>query len=172
MLSLSPLEQWHQRLAHCSPLTIKDMATRNLVDGLKISKEETNGKCIDCILGHQTHRPFDGETEKSLPPLDLISFDLWGPSCVQSIGGKLYLMIIVDGGTSFKFGAYLSDKLDTTTLAVFDVFCTKAENLTGRKIHRLREQMGLLTQGPGGSVTRDMASPMNSLRLTPHPRMD
>ena len=31
------LEQWHRRLTHCSPLTIKDMASKNLVDGLTIS---------------------------------------------------------------------------------------------------------------------------------------
>ena len=140
MSSLSqstPLKQWHRRLMHCSPLIIKDMAAKNLVDGLKISNEEVNGKCEDCILRHQTQCPFDGETDKTLPPLDLISFDLWGP-CIQSIGGKIYLMIIVDGGSSYKFGAYLSDKLDTTTLATFDAFHTKSETLTGKKVHRLR----------------------------------
>ena len=37
MLSLSKptsLEQWHRRLAHCSPLTIQEMAKNGLVDGL------------------------------------------------------------------------------------------------------------------------------------------
>jgi transposase InsO family protein len=115
-----------------------DMATRNLVDGLDISKGEIHGKCEDCILRRQTHRPFDGEIEKNLPPLEFVSFDLWGPSRVQSIRGKIYLMIIVDGGTSYKFGAYLSDKLDTTTLLAFEAFRTKSEGLTGRKIRRLR----------------------------------
>jgi len=40
MVSLSspvPLEQWHRRLAHCSPLTIAEMSKANLVDGLKVS---------------------------------------------------------------------------------------------------------------------------------------
>jgi hypothetical protein len=141
MASLSKptlLEQWHRRLTHCSPLTIKEMAAKNLVDGLVISGDETHGKCEDCILGRQTRRPFDGETDKDLLPLDLVSFDLWGPSRVQSIGGKIYLMIIVDGGTSYKFGAYLSDKLDTTTLAVFEAFRTRSETVTGRKVRRLR----------------------------------
>jgi hypothetical protein len=110
MTSLSQpvsLEQWHRRFAHCSPSTIKDMASKTLVDGLKITGEDVSGKCEDCILGRQTRRPFDGETEKDILPLDLVAFDLWGPSRVQSIGGKLYLMIIIDAGTSFKHGAYL-----------------------------------------------------------------
>jgi hypothetical protein len=141
MTSLSKptsLEQWHRRLTHCSPLTIQEMARNNLVDGLIISETTVNGKCEDCILGRQTRRPFDGETEKDLEPLDLVAFDLWGPSRVQSAGGKVYLMIIVDGGCSYKYGVYLSDKSDATTILAFDNFRIKAETLTGRKIRRLR----------------------------------
>ena len=70
------LEQWHRCLAHCSPLTIKTMANDKLVDGLVFSATELNGKCKDCVMGRQTHRPFDGETEKNLHPLELVSFDL------------------------------------------------------------------------------------------------
>src|ERR1700678_2871704 len=57
---------------------------------------------------------------------------------IQSIGGKLYLMIIVDAGTSFEHRAYLPDKLDSTILAVFEVFCAKLEALTGRKTCHLQ----------------------------------
>ena len=89
-------------------------------------------------MGRQTRRPFDGETVKDLKPLDLVMFDLWGPSCVQSAGGKTYLMIIVNGETSYKYGVYLSDKSDTTTISAFDGFRIKAETLTGRKIRWMR----------------------------------
>ena len=132
------LEQWHRRMAHCSPLTIKDMSTTNLVDGLILSDTTINGKCEDCIMGRQARRPFDGESEKASKPLDLVSFDLWGPSRTKSSGGKIYLMIIVDAGTSYKYGAYLADKADATTLAAFEIFHTQAEILTGRKLQRLR----------------------------------
>ena len=132
------LEQWHRRFAHCSPLTIRDMAANDMVDGLKLVGDTLDGKCEDCIMGRQTHRPFDGETEKNLASLDLVSFDLWGPSRTQSVGGKLYLMVVVDAGTSYKYGAYLEDKSDATTLLAFEVFRTNAEVATGRKIRRLR----------------------------------
>jgi len=91
MASLSQpvsLEQWHRRLTHCSPLTITEMKNRNLVDGLNISGNDLCEKCEDCIIGRQTQRPFDGKTEKTLDPLELVSFDLWGPSRVQSAGGE------------------------------------------------------------------------------------
>ena len=86
-------------------------------------------------MGHQTCRPFNKETETVLDPLELVSFDLWGPSCTQSAGGKVYLMIIVDAGTSYKHGAYLADKSNSTTLAAFETFCTQAEKMTGCPIH-------------------------------------
>ena len=98
------------------------MAKHNLVDGLHISGGELTGKCEDCILGRQTHHPFNGTTEKDLPPLNLLSFDLWGLSRVQSIGGKVFLMIIVDAGTAFKYGAYLEHKSDATTMEALDIF--------------------------------------------------
>jgi GAG-pre-integrase domain len=132
------LEQWHQRLTHCSPLTIREMASNNMVDGLKISDDDLKGKCKDCIMGRQTHHPFDGETEKNLDPLNLVSFNLWEPSRTQSAGGKVYLIIIVDAGTSHKHGAYLADKSDSSTLEAFDIFRSQAETTTGRKICRLQ----------------------------------
>ena len=137
MVSLSQptsLEQWHRRLTHCSPLTILNMAEGNLVDDLKISEMSIDGKCEDCILGCQTRRPFDGSTKKDIGLLDLVSFDLWGPSRTQSAGGKTYLMLVIDAGTSFKYGTYLSDKSDATILSSFEVFRAKAETLTGKKI--------------------------------------
>jgi len=131
------LEQWHRRFTPCSPTTIQGMADCNLVDGLNISGKDLHGKCEDCILGRQTQRPFDDKTDAGLEVLELVSFDLWGPSRVQSAGEKVYFMPIVDAGSSYKHGAYLPDKSDSSTIAAFDTFRAKAESLTGKKIRRL-----------------------------------
>ena len=170
MTSLSQptsLEQWHRRLAHCSPSTIKEMVNGNLVDGLKVSGTALTGKCEDCIMGRQTRRPFDGETAKNLIPLELVSFDLWGPSRTQSVGGKVYLMIIVDAGTSYKYGAYLADKSDSTTLAAFETFRAHAESLTGQKIRRLRtdgafESAAWKEYCQQHSITQEFTAPYSS----------
>ena len=126
------LEQWHCRFSHCSPSTIEEISKGNLIDGLEISGTDLWGKCEDCVLGHQTCQPFDGMTETKLHPLELVSFNLWGPSRVQSGGGKTYFMPIVDAGTSYKYGAYLSNKSDSSTIAAFDDFRVKAESMTGQ----------------------------------------
>ena len=109
-----------------------------MVNGLKISSNNLSGKCENCIVGCQACHPFDGETERDLEPLDLVSFDLLGPSCTQSAGGKVYLMAIINAGTSYKQGAYLEDKSDSMTIAAFQGFCVQAEMAMGRKICRLR----------------------------------
>jgi hypothetical protein len=113
------------------------MVNNNLVGGLKISETTVNDKCESCILGHQTHHPFDGKTERDLAPLDLVAFDLWRPSHLQSAGGKTYMMVIVDAETFYKHGVCLPNKSDATTIPAFNNFCTRAEMMTGRKIHQL-----------------------------------
>lgn len=46
-------------------------------------------------------------------------------------------MIIVDAGSSYKYGAFLTDKSDSTVLEAFRIFRNRAETLTGWKIRRL-----------------------------------
>ena len=48
------------------------------------------------------------------------------------------MMVIVDGGSSYEYGAYLPDKSNATTISTFDTFHTKAETLTRKKVHQLR----------------------------------
>jgi len=50
-------------------------------------------------------------------------------------------MPVVDGGSSYKYGAYLSDTSDSSTIAAFDEFHVKAESLSGRKVHRIRTDL-------------------------------
>ena len=64
------------------------MANNNMVDDLKLNDTELNGKCEDCIKGCHTCHLFDGETDKKLELLALVSFDLWGLSHVPLARGK------------------------------------------------------------------------------------
>lgn len=79
------LEQWHRCLTHCSPSLILEMVSGNLVNSLDVTSNSLQGNCEDYILGCQTRQPFDGTTKPSLDPLELVS---WGPSRVQSRGGR------------------------------------------------------------------------------------
>lgn len=138
--SPAPLHQWHRRFVHASPEMITAMEKADLVDGLKgaITDYNIEGKCEDCILARQTRRPFDVPTNPNVRPLELVAIDLWGPSRTQSVGGKVYMMNIVDSGTSFKHAVFLGDKSDDTTLKAFEEYRVMAENQTGQKIKALR----------------------------------
>ena len=76
-------------------------------------------------------------------------------------------MIIIDAGSSFKYGAYLTDKSDTTTLAAFDIFRTRTEAIVGRKIRRLRSDGAFETTAwkdycqPLG-ITQEFSAPYSS----------
>ncbi len=54
------------------------------------------------------------------------------------MGGEIYFMPIVDGGTSYKYVAYLPDKSDSSTIAAFDGFHVEAETISRYKICHLR----------------------------------
>jgi len=67
--------------------------------------------------------------------------NLWILWNIQPMGTILNPIIFgqdLDAGTSYKYGAYLADKLDTTTLAAFTVFQAQVETATGHKIRRIQ----------------------------------
>jgi hypothetical protein len=47
-------------------------------------------------------------------------------------------MAVIDGGMSYKYGAYLADKSDSSTIPAFDQFQVTAKSLSGGKIRCLR----------------------------------
>ncbi len=54
------IENWHRRFCHFGTRSIKDMSSKDLVDGLDITPDkELLGSCEDCIFGKQTSRPYD-----------------------------------------------------------------------------------------------------------------
>jgi hypothetical protein len=64
------IDQWHRRFCHFGKRTIKEMASKNLVDGLQIVVGKENlGMCEDCIYGKQTSRPYD---ERVVPEKDVL----------------------------------------------------------------------------------------------------
>ena len=76
-------------------------------------------------------------------------------------------MIIIDAGSSYKYGAFLADKSDSTTLEAFETFKNKVETLTNRKIRRLRTD-GAFTSGIWGEfykrhgLTHEQSAPYSS----------
>ena len=137
------LDTWHRCLGHAGMSTIKELLRKELVDGLIIEEDgNAPGKCEDCILGKHAAWLYDKEVEPKDEVLEHIHVDLWGPASVKSVGGALYLMVLVDGGSSMKFGYPLSHKTADLTLQVFTEFHLEAECMTEKKLQRVRVDLG------------------------------
>ncbi|EDR06651.1 retrovirus-related pol polyprotein [Laccaria bicolor S238N-H82] len=137
------LDTWHRRLGHAGVHSITDMARRGLVDGLNVLGDvKLDGKCEDCIYGKQTARPYDGAVEPETEVLEWVYGDLWGPARVRSVGGAVYMFVLNDGGSSYRVGYFLTSKSGDATLDAFSEYHTRSERETGKKLIRLRVDMG------------------------------
>ncbi|KAJ3492188.1 hypothetical protein NLJ89_g11264 [Agrocybe chaxingu] len=137
------IDTWHRRFSHAGTSLIVDMARKNLVDGLNITEgEKAPGMCEDCIYGKQMARPYDEDYEPESETLALVHVDLWGPARVRSTGGAKYLMILTDDASSFRKPYFLSDKSGDATLQAIKEYRAESERQTGKKLKKLRFDMG------------------------------
>jgi len=119
------------------------MMTDNLVDGLNICGElSIGGLCEDCIFGKHTAHPYNDNKSREKEVLKRVYIDIWGPSQVQSAGGALYFMIILDGFSSYRTVTFLKSKSVEITLKVFKGFQAEAERQTGKRLKRVWLDMG------------------------------
>ncbi|RDB17165.1 Retrovirus-related Pol polyprotein from transposon TNT 1-94 [Hypsizygus marmoreus] len=137
------IDTWHRRLGHIGYASILKMVKGELVDGLDVtSLKQGLGMCEDCIMGKHSRRPFDGGQTKETKVLERVYIDLWGPARVQSTGGKLYSMHLVDGYCGHMEGYFLANKEAVTTLEAVKHYRITAELHTGNKIHYIRTDIG------------------------------
>jgi len=119
------------------------MTFKNLVDRLNICGELSIGRlCKDCIYGKHTVYPYNDNKSKKKEVLEHVHIDIWGLCQVQSAGGAIYFIIIMDGFSSYRTVVFLKSKLAEITLKVFKGFHTKAEWQTRKRLKCMRLDMG------------------------------
>lgn len=137
------IDTWHRRLGHVGYSTIEKMVNDTLVDGLDVTTMQKGpGMCEDCIMGKHARRPFDGGEQREKEVLERVYIDLWGPSRVQSTGGKSYMMQLVDGKSRHTEGYFLANKEAKTTLEALRHFHVTAERQMGKKLVYIRTDIG------------------------------
>ena len=52
-------------------------------------------------------------------PLELLHIDLMGPTRVQSLGGKKYILVVVDDFTRYTWVVLLKDKAETPKKTIY-----------------------------------------------------
>ena len=91
---------WHQRIWHASYKHLSIVSKHELVLGIPKLSRVSNVVCGLCQLGKQTRAIHPGtQTSAASRPLELLHLDLMGPTRTKSLGGKRYIMVVVDDFT-------------------------------------------------------------------------
>ncbi|KAJ9546442.1 hypothetical protein OSB04_018985 [Centaurea solstitialis] len=107
---------WHIRFCHLNFHTLDKLVRLKLVKGLPNIKFEKEHLCAACEMGKLRRSSHKTKSDPSYDkPLQMLHVDLCGPIAVQSLGGKKYIMVLVDefsrkssrsdNGTEFKNAA-------------------------------------------------------------------
>ncbi|KAJ9546781.1 hypothetical protein OSB04_019324 [Centaurea solstitialis] len=106
---------WHKRLSHLNFKTINQLSISNLVDVLPEKSFAKESLCSACEKGKQTRASFKSMQVSTISsPLQLLHMDLFGPVNTQSIGGKLYTLVIVDEYSRYTWVFFLRSKSDAS----------------------------------------------------------
>ena len=93
---------WHQRMGHASYKHLSIVFKHELVLGVPKLSKMSNVVCGPCQLGKQTKAKHPStQTSATSRPLELLHLDLMGPTRIKSLGGKRYIMVVVDNFTRY-----------------------------------------------------------------------
>ena len=73
-------------------------------------------------------------------PLELLHIDLMGPARIQSLGGKKYILVVVDDFTRYTWVMLLKDKAETPEKMIH--LCKKLQVEKDTVIARIRSDHG------------------------------
>ena len=117
---------WHRRLCHLNFRYMNDLVTSESVRGLPLLRFDNDTLCAACECGKQSKKRHLSVVHSAVTePLQLLHIDLCGPSAVESLNKKKYILVIVDDFTKFTWVFFLRLKSETASTLIN--FITNAE---------------------------------------------
>ena len=108
-----------------------------LVLGIPKLSRISNVVCGPCQLGKQTKAKHPStQTSATSRPLELLHLNLMGPARTESLGGKRYIMVVVDDFTRYTWVILLRSKFDAPEH--IEALCTRLQNEKNLKIDRIQ----------------------------------
>uniref|UniRef100_A0A6V7M0T8 Integrase catalytic domain-containing protein n=1 Tax=Bracon brevicornis TaxID=1563983 RepID=A0A6V7M0T8_9HYME len=105
------IHTWHRRFGHRDPKAIEKLIENELAEGVEIKKCNEIQVCSSCIKGKLSRKPFPKESlSKTTKRLELLHMDLCGPMPTKTVGGRRYLMTIIDDFSRYTFVYLLTEK--------------------------------------------------------------
>ena len=135
------LELWHQRLGHANYKQVAKVSKLEAMIGLpKFGKIEKN-VCGSCQLGKQTKSSHPKvNVVATSRPLELLHVDLMGPTKTESMGGKRYIMVVVDDFSRYSWVEFLREKSEAYDK--MERQCKRLYNEKGVPIVKIRSDHG------------------------------
>ena len=97
--------------------------------------------CGPCQLGKQTRTTHQATlTTTTSRPLELLHVDLIGPTRIESLEGKRYIMVVVDDFTRFTWAILLRSK--SKAPQQIEILCKRLQNEKGVCINHLQSDHG------------------------------
>jgi transposase InsO family protein len=109
--SSSELWKWHRRLGHLNFDLLCQLSGLGLLRGLPLLKFESDLVCTPCHHGKMiaaSYSPINTVITKH--PGQLLHMDTISPSRVRSIGGKCYILVIIDDNSRYSWVFFLESK--------------------------------------------------------------
>ncbi|GJV09749.1 retrotransposon protein, putative, ty1-copia subclass [Tanacetum coccineum] len=129
---------WHKRLGHISEAGLQVLEKQGLFGKESLGKLDF---CENCVLGKSHRVRFGVGRHTTQGVVDYVHSDLWGPSQVESLGGKRYFLSIIDD-YSRRVWVYIL-RFKHEAFGKFKEWKQLVENQTGRTVKKLRTDNGL-----------------------------
>jgi hypothetical protein len=113
-------ELWHQRLGHLNFIGMLKIASKEIAKDLSKMEKTRKGVCGPCQMGKQiqvAHKKTSGIlTSRNL---ELLHMDLMGPTRTASLGGRKYILVVVDDYSRLAWALLLWEKFDAFDQQLF-----------------------------------------------------
>ena len=104
---------WHQWMGHVSYKHLWIVFKHESVLGIPKLNKLSNVVCGPCQIGKQTKVKHPSiQTFATSRPLKLLHLNLMSPTRTESLGGKRYIMVVVDDFTRYTWVIFLRSKSD------------------------------------------------------------
>ena len=135
------LELWHHRFGHANFKQVDKVSKLDAVEGLPKFGKVKKTICGACQMGKQmkaSHHKVNVIANSQC--LELLHVDLMGPTRIESLGGKRYIMVIVDYFSRYTWVEFLREKSEACEK--LEILCKKLQNEKWAPIIKIRSDHG------------------------------
>jgi transposase InsO family protein len=156
----------HRRMGHIAVDSIHTLVRSHAIQGISLIDNGQPFHCKSCEYAKTTRKAIKKECEGAQASTfgEEIHTDLWGPSLLQTLGGRKYYITFTDDYSRSTRTQVLKSKDEA--LQAYKDFAAWAQTQHGAKIKRLRSDHG--GEYTGDNFSKFLKSQGTERRLTTH----